>query len=53
MVSGWSIYEKLTCLYYIKNNKAFILTNNFKISFFIATEGFFQLITRIERTFFR
>lgn len=30
MVFGWSIYGKLTCLYCMKNNKAFTLTNGGK-----------------------
>jgi hypothetical protein len=34
MVSGWSRYEKLACLYYIENNRAFTLTNDGKMYFF-------------------
>ena len=34
MVSGLSTHEKLTCSYYMKNNKAFTLTNSGKSSFF-------------------
>ena len=34
MVSSWSTHGKLTCIYYMENNKAFTLTNNGKTSFF-------------------
>jgi hypothetical protein len=37
MVSGWSTHEKLTCPYCMKNNKAFMLTNDDKTSFFTVT----------------
>jgi len=37
MVSGWSTHGKLACPYCMKNNKAFILTNGGKASFFIVT----------------
>jgi hypothetical protein len=30
MVSGWSMYEKLACLYCMKNNKTFTLMNDAK-----------------------
>jgi len=39
MVYGWSMHEKLACPYYIENNKAFTLTNDGKMSFFIVTCG--------------
>ena len=42
MVSGWSTHEKLTCIYYMENNKAFILTNNGKSSFFTTIDGYCQ-----------
>jgi hypothetical protein len=35
MVSGYSMYGKITCLYCMENNKAFTLTNNGKMSFFL------------------
>jgi len=44
MTSGWSTHEKLACSYYIKNNKAFTLANDGKMSFFITTDGSCQLI---------
>jgi hypothetical protein len=34
MISGWSTHEKLACSYYMENNKAFMLINSVKISFF-------------------
>jgi hypothetical protein len=34
MVSGWSRHGKLTCPYFMKNNKAFTLINSGKSSFF-------------------
>jgi len=34
MVSGWSTYGKLACPYCMENNKAFMLTNGGKASFF-------------------
>jgi len=37
MVSGWSMHEKLACPFCMKNNKAFTLTNDGKISFFLMS----------------
>jgi hypothetical protein len=37
IVSSLSTYGKLTCSYYIENNKAFTLTNNGKTSFFLLS----------------
>jgi hypothetical protein len=34
MVSGYSMYGKITCLYCMENNKAFTLINDTKTSFF-------------------
>jgi hypothetical protein len=34
MVSDWSTHGKLACPYCMKNNKAFMLTNRGKTSFF-------------------
>jgi hypothetical protein len=34
MVSSWSTHAKLTSSYYIKNNKAFTLTNDGKMFFY-------------------
>jgi len=34
MVSGWSMHGKLECPYCMENNKAFMLTNKGKTSFF-------------------
>jgi hypothetical protein len=39
MVYGWSTYGKLACPYCMENNKAFILENGGKTSFFIVTNG--------------
>jgi hypothetical protein len=50
MVSSWSTYGKLTCSYYMKNNKAFTLTNKGKTSFFTATGVSCQQITSTKRT---
>jgi hypothetical protein len=49
MISGWSTYEKLACLYYMENNKAFTLTNIKRLFFTIASISC-QRITRTERT---
>jgi hypothetical protein len=35
MVSSWSTHEKLECIYYMENNKAFTLTNGGKVSFLL------------------
>ena len=35
MVSYWSTHVKLTCPYYMENNKAFSLTNGGKMSFLL------------------
>jgi hypothetical protein len=35
MVSSWSTHEKLECIYYMENNKAFMLTNGGKVSFLL------------------
>jgi hypothetical protein len=37
MVSGWSTNEKLACPYCMENNKAFMLTNGSKMSFFLLS----------------
>ena len=34
MLSGWSTHGKLACPYFMENNKAFMLTNGGKTSFF-------------------
>jgi hypothetical protein len=39
MVSERSMYGKLACPYFMKDNKAFKLTNSGKTSFFTATSG--------------
>ena len=50
IVSSLSMYGKLTCLYYIENNKAFALTNNGKTSFFlIVTRYSCQSVMIIRR----
>ena len=41
MVSGWNMQRKIACLYYMKNNMAFILTNSAKVSFFNCHQLFF------------
>jgi glutaredoxin len=40
MVSGWSTYEKPTCPYCMKINKALTLTNGDKASFFYYHQRF-------------
>jgi len=35
VISGWGMHEKLACLYCMENNKAFMLTNDGKTSFFL------------------
>jgi hypothetical protein len=37
MVYGWSTHGKLACPYYIENNKAFTLTNDDKMSYFLLS----------------
>jgi hypothetical protein len=44
MGSSWRTHGKLACPYYMKNNKAFTLTNDGKISFVTAINDFFQRI---------
>jgi len=50
MVSGWSTHEKLAYPYCMKNNKAFMLTNDDKASFFTVTDVSCQRITSTKRT---
>jgi len=50
MDSGWSTHRKLACLYCMKNNKAFTLTNGGKAFFFTVTVICCRRITGIERT---
>jgi hypothetical protein len=45
VIFGWGMHEKLACLYCMENNKAFMLTNDGKTSFFIANDDSFQWIT--------
>jgi len=40
MVSGWSTHGKLACPYCMENNKAFMLTNRGKASFFYCHRRF-------------
>jgi hypothetical protein len=40
MVFGWSTNEKLACSYCMENNKAFMLTNGSKMSFFYCHRQF-------------
>ena len=47
MVSGWSIHRKLSCLYYMHHNKAFILFNSVKL-FSYCYRGFCQVIINLE-----
>ena len=44
MVSDWSTYEKLACMYYMHHKRAFILFNGGNASFFILTGGSCQVI---------
>jgi len=43
MVSSWSMHEKLTCTYCMENNKAFMLTNDCKTSFFYYHRQFLPI----------
>jgi hypothetical protein len=43
MVSSWSMHEKLTCTYCMENNKAFMLTNDYKTSFFYYHRRFLPM----------
>jgi len=40
MVSGWNTYGKLACPYWMEINKAFMLTNKGKASFFYKPPAF-------------
>ena len=40
MVSGWNTYGKPTCPYWMEINKAFMLTNRGKASFFLLPPVF-------------
>jgi len=51
MVFYWSMHGKIACSYYMKNNKAFTMTNGDKKSFFIFIGGSYQQITSTGRTF--
>jgi len=51
MVSGWSMHGKITCPYCMENNKAFMITNGGKASFFFTvTVVSCQRIIGSERT---
>jgi hypothetical protein len=53
MISGWSMFEKLACLYCIENNKAFILNSSDKTSSFIfkiSTKGSCQVVIDTKKT---
>jgi len=49
MVSGWSTHGKLACPYCIENNKAFMLTNKGKSSFFDCHHHFLSLNHRYRK----
>jgi len=51
MLSGWSMHGKLACPYYMENNKALMITNKGKASFFFTfTVASCHRITGTERT---
>jgi len=52
MVSDWSTHGKLTCSYYMENNKAFTLTNRGKASFFDCHCRFLPPNHRYKNDFF-
>jgi hypothetical protein len=55
MVSSWSTYEKLACLYCIKNNKAFTLENDGKTYFLDCHQRFLPTdhkYTKNKKNFF-
>jgi hypothetical protein len=49
MVSGWSTYGKLACPYCMENNKAFMLTNEGKVSFFYCHRCFLPTYHRYRK----
>jgi hypothetical protein len=49
MLSGWSTHGKLTCSYYMENNKAFTLANRGKASFFYCYRRFLPLNYRYKK----
>jgi hypothetical protein len=49
MVSSWSTHEKLACPYCMENNKAFMLTNGGKASFFYCHRHFLPLNHRYKK----
>jgi hypothetical protein len=49
MVFGWSTYGKLACSYFTKNNKAFMLINGSKMSFFNCHKRFLPMDYKYKR----
>ena len=49
MVSGWSTQRKLACSYCMENNKAFMLTNSGKESFFYYHRHFLPIDHRYRK----
>jgi hypothetical protein len=49
MLSGWSMHGKLVCPYYMENNKAFMLANGGKASFFDCHRRFLPLHHRYRK----
>ena len=49
ILSGWSTHEKLTCPYYMENNKAFTLANGGKAYFFDCHRRFLPLNHRYRK----
>jgi len=49
MVSGWSTHGKLACPYCMENNKAFILTNGGKASFFLLSPSFLAIESQVQK----
>jgi hypothetical protein len=48
MVYGWSTHGKLACLYCMENNKAFMLTNGGKASFFLLSPSFLASESQVQ-----
>jgi hypothetical protein len=49
MVSSWSTHRKLACPYCMENNKAFMLTNEGKASFFLLSPSFLTTESQVQK----
>ena len=52
MVFYWSMHGKIACSYYMKNNKAFTMTNGDRTSFFYFHRWFLPTDHKYRKNFF-